>query len=336
MNTKEKNSGILKTVIGFLNRDSIATRRRLRPLDVADVFIAIAPLLFFGCLLFGIRALLVSAICIVAFVAGDYVWDILVKKTKRGIKDISLSSVFSGVVLAMSLSSSLNIWLVVAISVFAAFLMKTLFKEKTMYVAAPALVARGIFSLVFFRAFSVYGIPFAGTTAQIAPLDTMLNSTPVTFSAKFLFFGLHNGNIGETSVFLIAVGGIYLMLRRIINPIIPVSFITTCAILSLCFGENIAISLLGGGLFFAATYMALSYSFKTTPLYKKVLFGVCCGILTFVLRKLLKTEAAYLSVLITEAAFRLVTVNNIKSGLRFAKKPDFKKLLKKGKAIFWV
>ncbi len=340
MDIKEKGLGVLKTVLrvatGFLTQRNSATRKKLKGLDFADIFIALSSTAVFGCLVFGLRALLTLAICAAVFIGFDYIWDIAVKKQKKGIRDFNFSALLSGYLLGLILSSRLHILLVIAVSLLAAFLEKTLLKKRTIFITAPAIIARGALALVFFKAFCVYALPFVGTATKNVPLDVILKSVENTYSAKYLFFGLHSGAIGEISVLLIVVGGIYLILRRIINPIIPISFIATSTLLSLSFGENLAISLLGGGIFFAAFYMTLSYSFTTTPLYKKVVYGVACGVLTFLLRLIFNTEVVYLAVLLTEAAMRLITLYNIKRGIRFLKKPDFKKLLKKSKKIFWV
>ena len=176
-------------------------------------------------------------------------------------------------------------------------------------------------------------LPFLNTRHYL-PIETFYKSISFAGSAKMYFFGLHCGNIGETSVLLILVGGIYLCLRHIINPIIPVSFIITTAVISFAFGQNLSVSLLGSGLFFAAFFMTMGYNFMSVSRYKKILYGIVCGALTVLLRFIFKTEAVLLAVLIADFVFYCITRRNIKMFIKFVKKPDFKRVFKKmGKAF---
>ena len=82
---------------------------------------------------------------------------------------------------------------------------------------------------------------------------------------------MHAGSIGETSAFLLIVGGLYLVIRRVITPIIPVCFTGTVALLSLISGESVMLSVFGGGLILGAVFMATDYTTSpTTPLGKAV------------------------------------------------------------------
>ena len=102
---------------------------------------------------------------------------------------------------------------------------------------------------------------------------------------KNLFFGFHSGCIGETASFLLILGGLYLILRRVISPIIPVCFIGTVALLSLIAGDNVGIAVFGGGLILGATFMATDYTTSPTTKLGKLVFGIGCGVLTFTIRK---------------------------------------------------
>ena len=97
---------------------------------------------------------------------------------------------------------------------------------------------------------------------------------------------MHAGSIGETSAFLLIVGGLYLVIRRVITPIIPVCFIGTVALLSLISGESVMLSVFGGGLILGAVFMATDYTTSPTTPLGKAIFAVGCGIdETFVIRK---------------------------------------------------
>ncbi|MEE1054750.1 MAG: RnfABCDGE type electron transport complex subunit D, partial [Acutalibacteraceae bacterium] len=90
---------------------------------------------------------------------------------------------------------------------------------------------------------------------------------------------------GETSSFLLLVGGIYLVIRRVISPVIPVCFIGTVAILSLISGESLAVSVFGGGLMLGAIFMATDYTTTPTTTLGKAVFGLGCGLFTFLIRQ---------------------------------------------------
>jgi len=314
--------------VSFFTQKNKATKIILEKSDYADILIALLPAAVFGCLLFGLNAVLVLAVSVILSVGLDFLWDLIFRKEKN---NISLSAVVSGLLLALSLSSSLNILLVIALNILAVFLRKTFFKQNPGNITTPLLLARVVFALIFLKAFSLYAFPFLNGENRILPIDKMFLLCSYIEPAKHLFFGLRSGNIGETSVLLITVGGIYLMLRKIINPIIPVSFILTSAFISLIFGESLALSLMGGGLFFAVVFMTIGYSFKTTALYKKLLYGVCGGVLTFILRLIFITEGVLLAVLITDFAFFCFTRRNIKKAIKFIKNPNFEKLVNKFK-----
>ena len=118
--------------------------------------------------------------------------------------------------------------------------------------------------------------------------DAIATATPLakesSYTLRELFFGMHSGAIGETSAFLLIIGGLYLMLRRVIKPIIPVAFIGTVAIASLIAGTDLKLALFGGGLMLGAIFMATDYVTTPTTNLGKLIFGVGCGLITFVIR----------------------------------------------------
>lgn len=308
----------------FLEQDN-STRQKFSKYDLADIFVALCPAAVFGCLLFGFRAVLVLAITSFIPVSFDFLWNFIFKKEKK----INWQIALGGIILGMSLSSRLNVLLVLAVSIGYAVLCKFVFSGKELFLVFPVLIARTVFSIIFYGAFQVYAIPFMNKIAETGSMDYLFINTSFIPSAKYLFFGIHSGNIGETSVLMMLLGLIYLMLRKIINPVIPVCFVGSLAVLSLIFGRYMSISLLGGGLFFSAFIFAIDYSFKTTPRYKKIVFGLLCGVLTFVLREIFKSEAVALAVLISYIIMYCLNRKNIKFVVGFFAKFDYKGFVKK-------
>ncbi len=100
-----------------------------------------------------------------------------------------------------------------------------------------------------------------------------------------MFLGKTGAAWGETCALAILIGGIYLILRRVISPVIPVTYLATAALFSFLFGRDPLFDLLSGGLMLGAFFMATDYT--TSPLYfwGRVVFAVGCGALTLVIRE---------------------------------------------------
>ena len=244
-----------------------------------DVIIALAPAAIYGCILFGIRALLLIFTCIISAVLAEYIWCKLLKKP---ISIGDLSAVVTGLLLAMNLSSAVPIWIAAIGSAVAIIVVKQMFGGLGFNFANPAITAR----IVLLVSFPSYMAEFL----EPVMYDAVTSATPLVreagaYTFNELFFGMHGGCIGETSAFLLIVGGLYLILRRVINPIIPVCFIGTVALFSLIFGENVIQQVFGGGLILGAIFMATDYTTSPTTNKGKLIFGIGCGLLTFVIRR---------------------------------------------------
>ena len=245
---------------------------------MSDVVIALAPAATYGCILFGLRALAVLITCVGVAVLSEFLWNKALKKPNT-IKD--MSAVVTGLLLGMNLPPTLPLWQAAIGSVAAIIVVKQMFGGLGHNFANPAIAARIMLLVSFPAAMTRFTEPVSDAVTSATPLA----GTAGALSFKTLFFGMHAGSIGETSAFLLLVGGLYLVIRRVITPIIPVCFIGTVALLSLISGENVMLSVFGGGLILGAVFMATDYTTSpTTPLGKAV-FAVGCGIITFVIRK---------------------------------------------------
>ncbi len=242
---------------------------------MADVIIALLPAAIYGCILFGWRAIAILAVTIATAVASEAVWNIALHKNQT-IGDFS--AVLTGLLLGMNLSSETPIWIAAIGSVVAIIVVKQMFGGLGFNFANPAMTARIVLLVSFAGRMSNY----------VSPIDAVSSATPLareaTFTLKQLFFGMHGGAIGETSAFLLIIGGIYLMLRRVIKPIIPVAFIGTVAVCSLIAKQDLALSVFGGGLVLGAIFMATDYTTSPTTNIGKLIFGIGCGLITFVIR----------------------------------------------------
>ena len=106
-----------------------------------------------------------------------------------------------------------------------------------------------------------------------------------------LFLGNRGGCLGEVCVLALVLGAVYLLWRGYIWYHAPVGFILTASVLSMLFSQqgflkgDFFFSILTGGLILGAFFMATDY--VTTPMTKKgqLIFGIGCGVLTFVIRR---------------------------------------------------
>ena len=243
---------------------------------MSDVIIALLPAAVYGCILFGWRAIAILAITVATAVASEALWNLALKKPQT-VGDFS--AVLTGLLLGMNLSSQTPFWIAAIGSVVAIIVVKQMFGGLGFNFANPAITARIVLLVSFAGKMSSY----------VTPIDAVSSATPLaqetTYTLKQLFFGMHGGSIGETSSFLLIIGGLYLMLRRVIKPIIPVAFIGTVAVASLIAGNDLALSVFGGGLMLGAIFMATDYVTSPTTNLGKLIFGVGCGLITFVIRQ---------------------------------------------------
>ena len=245
---------------------------------MSDVIIALAPAATYGCILFGLRALAVLITSVSVAVLCEFLWNKALKKPNT-IKD--MSAVVTGLLLGMNLPPTLPLWQAAIGSAAAIIVVKQMFGGLGHNFANPAIAARIILLVSFPASMTRFTEPVSDAVTSATPLA----GTAGTLSFKTLFFGMHAGSIGETSAFLLIVGGLYLVIRRVITPIMPVCFIGTVALLSLISGESVMLSVFGGGLILGAVFMATDYTTSPTTPLGKAIFAVGCGIITFVIRK---------------------------------------------------
>ena len=243
-----------------------------------DVLISLAPATVAGVVIFGLRALLVVAVCVVACVGLEALFNLIVK-IEQTIGD--LSAAVTGLLLALNLPANIPLWQCVIGSLFAIVVVKCLFGGIGQNLVNPAITAR-VFMLV---AFSSIALP-------AFPVDSVAGATPLAAekmpSLLDLFIGNYGGAIGETCTAALLLGGIYLIVRRVISWHIPVSFIGMVFLFSLLssgFDAVQALSLLmSGGVFIGAIFMATDYTTSPPTPLGKVIFGLGAGLITCLIR----------------------------------------------------
>ncbi len=245
-----------------------------------DVIIALAPAMVASVINYGLRSLLVIAVCVAVCVLAEWIFEKICKKEST-ISD--LSAVVTGILLAFNLPVSIPIWQAVVGCLVAIVIVKQLFGGIGQNFANPAITARVVMLTAFSGSMTTWTFPDAVTGATPLALISK-GETDALPSYLDMFLGRHGGCLGETCIFALLLGGIYLLVRRVISWHTPVAFIGTVVVMSLLCGKDVLYQLMGGGLILGAFFMATDYA--TTPATKwgKAIFGIGCGLVTVLIR----------------------------------------------------
>ena len=270
-----------------------------------DVIIALMPALIMGIYVFGWRALTVTLVSVAACVVWEWLYRKAMKKT-NSIGD--LSAVVTGILLAFVCPVQIPYWMIIIGAFFSIVLVKQLYGGIGCNFLNPALAGRAIL-------LASYASVMAGNWVKVGEkalvvgsnADIVTAATPMmlmkgvdaagwetltsTYTLGDMFIGRIGGSLGEVSSLMLLLGGIYLLLRKVISWQTPVAFIATVAVITLISAptgvsgvEYMAYNVFGGGLMLGAIFMATDY--VTSPMtYKgQLIYGVAIGFLTVVIR----------------------------------------------------
>ena len=242
-----------------------------------DVLIALLPAVIAGCVVFGLRALLVVAVTTAA--CDFFAWGFeKLCHTPSTLSD--LSAAVTGVLLAMNLPVSIPLWQAVFGALVAMVAVKGLFGGIGKNFANPAITARIVMFLAFSKTMTALVFPDAVSSAT--PLAMMANGESVDYLT--LLLGNHGGCLGETSALALLIGFAYLLIRGVISWHTPVCFVGTVFVMSLILGQDAVGQILSGGLMLGAIFMATDYSTTPSTNWGRVLFGIGAGLLTVLIR----------------------------------------------------
>lgn len=289
-------------------KGSLSTKRLMR-----DVIIALAPAFCVALYMFGISAFAVTLVSVASCLLFEWLIQKFVMKVQPTISD--LSAVVTGVLLAFNLPSNLPIWIVVLGAFVAIGVGKMSFGGLGQNPFNPALVGRVFLLISFPVQMTTWQKPLmsrdllpwqmADAATGATPLSTIKPdaltgaTTPPawiesgTFNSTFfdMLLGKVGGSLGEISAVVLLLGGLYLLLRRVITWHIPVSILLTVfaftGILNLANPEIYApalIHLSAGGLMLGAIFMATDYVTSPMNPVGQIIYGVGIGIITVVIR----------------------------------------------------
>lgn len=250
-----------------------------------DVLIALIPTLLAGIYIFGLRSLLVVAVCVISCVASEFVFELI---AKRPITVYDFSAAVTGLLLGLSLPVTAPWWMCVIGSIVAIMLVKQVFGGIGDNFLNPALTARAVLLASWPARMSA--------AAYVAPsyfgsIDAKTAATPLAGSGASLIdllLGDVPGSIGEVCKIAILIGFAYLLIRRVISWHVPIMIMLSASLLCWVFqGGGISTpltALLSGGLMFAAVFMATDYTTSPMTAAGQVIFALGIGVLTAVIR----------------------------------------------------
>lgn len=263
---------------------------------MGTVLIALLPAFAVGIYQFGFRVVTLTAVFVASCVLFEYLYNKITKKPQT-VGD--LSAVLTGVLLAFNCPSSLPFEIAIVGSFAAIIVVKQLFGGIGQNIVNPAVTARVFMFIAFATPMTSWPTPRGGHAAG-AVVDATTSATPLGvlshgsfadvyadgYTKMDLFLGNVGGCIGEVSALAILIGGLFLIWKKVISPIIPVTFIATVFVLGFIWGgfDGALFHILAGGLMLGAFFCATDYVTSPTLPLGKVIFGIGCGLFTMLIR----------------------------------------------------
>lgn len=263
-----------------------------------DVLIALVPTLCAAVYFFGPRALMLAVVTVAATVGSEALYRFGTKQS-RTVGD--LSAAVTGLLLALSLPVQTPYWVAVIGGCFAIVIVKQLFGGLGKNFMNPALAGR-VFLFSFAKLLGQFAAPHTSTPLSLlGGADAVSAATPMAslhqgvippdISLRQLMVGEQAGSMGEVASIMLILGGLYLVLRRVIRLRVPLFYIGTVAVLTYLFplGGNdpkswMLYQLLSGGLLLGAIFMATDYVTSPVTPWGQRIYAIGCGALTVFLR----------------------------------------------------
>ena len=255
---------------------------------MGTVILALAPAWVASIYIFGFRALLLSVVCVAASMLFEFCYNKLMHK-KQTVGD--LSAALTGLLIAFNVPSTFPIWQAILGCAFAIIVVKQLFGGIGRNFSNPAITARIFLFISFASNMSTW------PTTRLDATDAVTGATPLAILAEgstdqlpslgTLFLGFHGGSTGEVCALALIIGGVYLIVRKVISPIIPCAFIGTVFVYALIATGSLHMALfhvLAGGVLLGAFFMATDYVTSPKLPLGQLIFGIGCGFITMSIR----------------------------------------------------
>ena len=253
------------------------------------VVISLLPSGIAGVFIFGLGALWVILLGIASALITE---GILQAMTKRKVTILDGSAFLTGLLLAYNLPPKVPFWLPIVGAFFAVSIGKQVFGGLGQNIFNPALVGRVFLMASWPRYMTTFTKPLNYDAITSATPLALVKEGKILENISYLdlFLGKRGGCIGEVCILALALGALFLLLKRYISWHIPVIYIATTALFVYVFGANGFFTgdwlfhILSGGLILGAFFMATDY--VTSPLTRKgqAIFALGCGLITAVIR----------------------------------------------------
>lgn len=266
-----------------------------------DVIIGLLPALVWSVWAFGVRALTVTCVSVIACMFWEWAYRKVLKKP-QSVGD--LSAVVTGLLLSFVCPVGVTYFAIVVGSFFSIIVTKQLFGGIGKNFVNPALVGRAMMLASFAGTMTSWATYKSASPLFGSSVDVVTAATPMAYlhnndlqglldsgvQLTDLFLGRIGGSMGEVSALLVIAGGVYLLVRKVISWQTPVSYIATVAVLTFIFPRGndslqwMLMNLCGGGLMLGAFFMATDYA--TSPVTGKgqLIYGIGCGLITVFIR----------------------------------------------------
>ena len=270
--------------------------------NMYGVCMALLPALAASLWFFGLGAAIVMLTSVASCVFFEWAIAKFILKRER-ITITDGSAVLTGMLLGFNLPSNLPIWIIIIGALVAIGIGKMTFGGVGCNPFNPALAGR-IFLLI---SFPVQMTSWPEIKQYMAYTDATTSATPLSLmqtaiatgdasvleqlpSLEEMLLGAMGGSLGEVSALMLLLGTVFMLWKKIITWHIPVSILGTVAVFSTAlhlwnpaYAHPLAV-LMSGGLILGACFMATDY--VTSPMSHRgqLIYGVCIGLLTVVIR----------------------------------------------------
>lgn len=250
-----------------------------------DVVIALLPAAAMSVAFFGVNALILILVSVAASVFFEYAFCRILKKP---VTIYDFSAVITGMLIAFNVPATMPVWMVLIGDFIAIVIVKQFFGGLGQNFVNPAIAARIILMVSFPLQMTTYPINEMAADAVTTATPLTLYGTENAPDLLQLFLGYHGGCLGEVCAAALLAGFIYLLIRKVVSPVIPACFIGTVFIIMLIAGKGsfyyALYEVLSGGLLLGALFMATDYVTSPVNLWGRVVFGIGCGVITCLIR----------------------------------------------------
>lgn len=246
------------------------------------VILALLPASVFAVFFFGIQALSV----IVSSMAFAILIELAINKLKKEKTTIyDGSAALTGLILALTLPSTIPLWMVFVGNLVAIGIAKHTFGGLGHNIFNPAAVGRAFLAVSYPVAMTSWILPSAWfNTSAVTTATALAKEAPYITSIYNLFIGSVPGCLGETSALALLIGALYLFYKKILDWKIPVSFLGTIFLFSIIANTDPLFHLFSGGIMLGGLFMLTDYVTSPVTKHGRILFGIGAGLLTMSIR----------------------------------------------------